>query len=148
MTRDAKALYQELILDHGKRPRGEGPLATATHEATAHNALCGDRVTVRMRIAADGRIEVRFEAKGCLISRASASLMTEVLTGRSTTDAVALANAIDALVNDDPPPEDVGSLEPLRAVREFPARKACVVLAWDALRQALASGPGPPPGEK
>jgi nitrogen fixation NifU-like protein len=140
MTRDAANLYREVLLDHGHHPRGAGPLPAATHEATAHNPLCGDRITVRLRLEGDAVAEVRFEARGCLIAQASASLMTEALAGRRLDEALERANAVSALVseNEDVPPGELGPLEPLRAVREFPARKACVILAWDALRQALS----------
>src|SRR5262245_51841757 len=128
MPLDAKALYQELILDHGKSPRNRGALPDRTHEATAHNPLCGDRVTLRLRVAGDRVAEARFEARGCMIASASASILTEAITGRTPAEALALASTLDALVHADPPPEGAGSLEPLRGVREFPARKACVTI--------------------
>jgi nitrogen fixation NifU-like protein len=141
VTPDAASLYRDVLLDHGNHPRGAGPLPGATHEATAHNALCGDRITLRARVEGPAVVEVRFEARGCLLLQASASLLTEALAGRSLAEALATAAAVDALVNGDAPRADLGALEPLRAVREFPARKACVALAWDALRRALAAPP-------
>ncbi|HZU81822.1 MAG TPA: SUF system NifU family Fe-S cluster assembly protein [Polyangiaceae bacterium] len=139
MTLDAKTLYRDTVLDHGNRPRNEGPLPGATHEATVDNPLCGDRVTVRLRADDAGRLlEVRFEARGCLIARASASLLTELAAGRTREEALALARALDDLVEAAAPPLDAGALEPLRGVREFPARKACATLAWKALERALA----------
>ncbi len=137
--RDAKTLYQDLILDHGRSPRNEGPLDGATHEATSTNPLCGDRVTVRLRVDAGAVTAARFEARGCLIARASASLLTEAVAGRSLAGAVELAGTLGALVTGDPAPADVGTLEPLRGVREFPARRNCVLLAWRAL-EAAAGG--------
>lgn len=134
---NAKDLYQQAIVDHGKKPRNQGPLADATCSATAHNPLCGDRVTLRLRIEGDRVTEARFEARGCMIATASASLLTEAVRDHSTEEALHLADTIDALTGD-APPDDAGSLEPLRGVREFPARKACVQIAWQALRSALA----------
>lgn len=144
MTLDAKALYRELILEHGKRPRNAGSLADATHRATAHNPLCGDRVTIHLRVASEALSEARFEARGCVIACASASLLTEIVAGRTLAEALSWAAMIQALVNENPPPENVGPLEALRGVREFPARKACALLAWDALGRALAPQPTPP----
>jgi nitrogen fixation NifU-like protein len=141
VTRDAANLYRDVLLDHGHHPRGARPLPAATHEATVHNPLCGDRITVQLRLDGDALAEVCFEARGCIIARASASLMTEALVGRRLEEALATANAVNALVNEDTPPGDLGPLEPLRAVREFPARKSCVILPWDALRQALTRAP-------
>jgi nitrogen fixation NifU-like protein len=139
MTRDAKALYQELILEHGQRPRNLGPLADVTHEAKADNPLCGDTVNVQLHVT-DGRVvEARFRARGCLIARASASLLTELVAGRSAAEALEMADLLALLVGTGPCPEDVGALEPLRGVREFPARRACATLPWEALRRALAS---------
>jgi nitrogen fixation NifU-like protein len=144
MTLEVRALYQELVLEHGKHPRNVGPLEPHTHEATAHNPLCGDRITLRLRVR-DGRVdEVRFEARGCMIARASASLLTEAVAGRSVEDALALASSVDALVNAEAPPVDLGALESLRGVREFPTRKECVTLAWGAMTRALSPrGPMP-----
>jgi nitrogen fixation NifU-like protein len=147
-ARDAKTLYQELILDHGNAPRNEGALEGATHEATTKNPLCGDRVTVRARVESGAVREVRFEARGCMIARASASLLTEAVAGRSVTDALALVRTVDALVAADPAPDDVTTLEPLRGVRDFPARRACVTLAWHALEAALAPEVSPRKGPR
>jgi nitrogen fixation NifU-like protein len=138
MPVDAKTLYHEIILEHGKNPRNEGPLADASHEATAKNPLCGDRVTLRLRLDGERVQSVRFEARGCLIARASASLMSEAVEGRTRDEALALAETMAALVSAVRPPDNMGELEPLRGVREFPARKACVTLAWQALKSALA----------
>lgn len=134
--RDAKTLYQDLVLDHGRSPRNEGPLEGATHEATTTNPLCGDRITVRLRVDGGAVTAARFEARGCMIARASASLLTEAVAGRSLERAVELARTLGALVTADPAPADVGNLEPLRGVREFPARRSCVLLAWRALEAA------------
>ena len=140
MPRDAKSLYQELILKHAQRPCNLGPLAGFTHEAKADNPLCGDIVNIQLRVADDRVVDARFQARGCMIARASASLLTELVAGRSSAEAIAMADLLGLLVAAGPCPEDVGELEPLRGVREFPARKACATLPWEALRRALAPG--------
>ena len=129
----AKELYQAVILDHGKTPRNEGRLEDATHEATLTNPLCGDRITLRVAVKADGIATARFEARGCMIARASASLLTEAVRGRTIADALLLATSVEALV--ELPPE----LEALAGAREFPARRAGVTLAWRALTNALGA---------
>ena len=134
----AKELYQDVILEHGKAPRNEGPLARATHEATAKNPLCGDRITLRLAVSADGITEARFEARGCMIAKASASLLTEAVRGRTAADARELAAAIAAFVEpgsaSPPLPPAIAALS---GAREFPARRACVLLPWKALGSAL-----------
>jgi nitrogen fixation protein NifU and related proteins len=137
-----QALYQEVVLLHGNAPRNEGPLDGATHEATKKNPLCGDRVTVRLRVEGGVVRAVRFEARGCMIARASASMMTEAVTGRRVEEALALVATLDALVTGAAPPLDAGVLEPLRGVRDFPARRGCVTLAFRALAEAVATGRG------
>ncbi len=140
MTTDAKTLYQALILDHAHHPRREGPLAGATHEATMANPLCGDVVTVRLCIE-DGFIrDARFEAKGCMIAKASASILVETIAGRSVAEAASLEATLQALASAPTPPSDAGPLEPLRGVRGFPARVGCATLAWSCLKQALEGG--------
>jgi nitrogen fixation protein NifU and related proteins len=142
--RDARMLYQDVVVDHGRSPRNEGPLEGATHEATTTNPLCGDRVTVRLKVDAGVVTTARFEARGCMIARASASLLTEAVTGHSVEEAAELARTLDALVTGDlvvrdPVPARVSALEPLRGAREFPARRSCVLLAWRALEAAVGA---------
>lgn len=135
---EAKTLYQNVILENAKSPRNLGPLASATHEATLLNPLCGDRVTLRLEVHEGLVRAAKFEARGCMIARASASLMTEAIIGQTVQDALAHVNALDALLSDASPSEsDAGALEPFRGAREFPARKACVLLAWRALEKAV-----------
>ena len=133
-----KELYQDLVIDHGKAPRNEGLLEGATHEATAKNPLCGDRVTLRLDVGADGIGAARFEARGCMIAKASASLLTEAVRGRTVAGALALGVELEAAIEpggaDRPMP---AALEALSGAREFPARRACVLLPWKALRSAL-----------
>ncbi|MFO0586206.1 MAG: SUF system NifU family Fe-S cluster assembly protein [Polyangiaceae bacterium] len=141
---NAKDLYQQAIVDHGKKPRNHGPLPDATHTATAHNPLCGDRVTVRLRIEGDRISDVRFEARGCMIATASTSLLTEAVRDHTIDEALHLAATIDTIASDGPLPDDAGSLEPLRGVRDFPARKPCVAIASQALKSALSTPTKPP----
>ncbi|MDB4944152.1 MAG: system NifU family Fe-S cluster assembly protein [Labilithrix sp.] len=137
-TRDAKTLYQELVLDHGKSPRNEGPLEGATHDATAKNPLCGDRVTVHAKVTGRHVEVTSFEARGCMIAKASASLLTEAVRDLDVGAARALVAAVEALVVAVPDEAgELGPLEALRGVSAFPARRACVTLAWRALDDAL-----------
>ncbi len=120
-VRDFKTLYQDLVLDHGKAPRNKGTLEGATHEATAKNPLCGDRVTVRMRVEGGMVREARFEARGCMIACASASLLTEAVVECSVERALDLVRTVDAIVAGEP--HDLlgaGALEALRGAQEFP----------------------------
>jgi nitrogen fixation NifU-like protein len=136
---DLRDLYQEVILDHNRRPRNFGPLATANRRAEGHNPLCGDRVTVYLDIE-EGRIrDVAFEGAGCAISTASASLMTEALKGLSLQEARDLFHGFHHLVTlgvEEGSP-DLGSLAAFTGVREYPMRVKCATLAWHALIAAL-----------
>jgi nitrogen fixation NifU-like protein len=134
---DPRAAYQELIALHARAPHNEGPLPAATHEATRRNPLCGDRVTLRLCVVEGRILEARFEARGCMIARASASLLTELVSGVGKDDALRLAQALETLLDASAPPEDAGPLEPLRGARELPARKGCVLLPWQTLTSAL-----------
>jgi nitrogen fixation NifU-like protein len=142
---DLRDLYQEVIVDHGRRPRNFGPLPEASHQAEGFNPLCGDRLTLRLKVA-DGVIaEARFEGAGCAISTASASLMTEALKGLATADAEALFAGFHAMLTGDGPlpPGGLGKLEVLAGVREFPSRVKCATLAWHTLQAALHAEPRP-----
>ncbi|HEX7155826.1 MAG TPA: SUF system NifU family Fe-S cluster assembly protein [Burkholderiaceae bacterium] len=135
---ELRDLYQEVVIDHGRRPRNAGPLAPASHRAEGFNPLCGDRLTLYLRVV-DGVIEAAsFEGGGCAISTASASLMTEALKGRTVEQAEAMSGGFQALVTGhDPGPVRLGKLEVLAGVREFPARVKCATLAWHTQRAAL-----------
>ena len=143
------ALYQSVILDHGKSPHHMGSLANATHEATEVNALCGDRITLRLVVEGTRVHIVKFEARGCLIARASASLLTCAVTDTEETRAAELAHLVFAMLESDDASEeampedgaDAKILESLRGARAFPARKACVTLAWKTLLAAIGSTP-------
>jgi len=131
-------LYQEIILDHSKRPRNFGRLEGANRQARGHNPLCGDRCTLFLK-ERDGRIEeIRFEGSGCAISTSSASLMTEALKGKTVAEAEQLLKRfLDLVTKDQPLTEDLGKLAVFAGVREFPARVKCATLAWHTLRAAL-----------
>lgn len=138
---DLRDLYQEVILDHNRRPRNFGPLEAPTASADGRNPLCGDEMTVRLRVE-DGRIvEARFEGQGCAISKASASMMTEAVTGKPVDEARALFKKFQDLVTgkseEDDAEERLGKLAVFSGVREFPARVKCAVLAWHTLKAAL-----------
>jgi nitrogen fixation protein NifU and related proteins len=145
---DLRDLYQEVILDHNRRPRNFGPLPAANRRAEGNNPLCGDRVTVHLDLA-DGRIrDVAFEGAGCAISTASASLMTETLKGRSVEEARALFHGFHQLVTQGTVPETEDGLDRLAVfsgVREFPMRVKCATLAWHAAMAALDAEAAPAP---
>jgi nitrogen fixation NifU-like protein len=140
---ELRDLYQEMILDHGKRPRNFGSLAAANRRANGHNPLCGDKLTVALRIEGGRVVDVRFEGSGCAISMASASLMSEAIKGRpeneirdmfqkfhvgmTAPDATAGATAL----------ADLEKLTIFGGVREFPARIKCATLPWHTLLAAL-----------
>ena len=136
---DLNDLYQEVILDHNRRPRNFHALADASHSAEGYNPLCGDRLTLYLKLA-DGTIEdVAFQGAGCAISKASASMMTDALKGRTVAEANALFDRFHRMVTTPPDQavEDMGKLSSLAGVREFPVRVKCASLAWHTLRAAL-----------
>ncbi len=144
---DLRDLYQEVILDHTKRPRNFGMLEHATHRAQGHNPLCGDQLAIFVELA-DGRLrDLRFAGKGCAISTASASLLTEALKGKTTEEAHALFAAFHQVVttpSDEPiDVSAIGKLAVLAGVREFPMRVKCASLAWHTLEAALAGRADP-----
>lgn len=147
-----RELYQEIILDHYRRPRNFGPLEAASHHAAGHNPLCGDQVKVFLAIDEDDRIrDAHFEGAGCAISTASASLMTEAVKGKSVAEARRLFERFRHLVTHpageaDPAAageeEDLGDLEALAGVRDLPVRIKCATLAWHTLKAALEGESG------
>jgi nitrogen fixation NifU-like protein len=141
VTSDLNDLYQEVILDHNRRPRNFHAIADATHSAEGYNPLCGDRLTLFVQIEGDRIADVAFEGSGCAISKASASLMTEAVKGRTVADARALFERFHTMVTTAPdqPVNDLGKLSVLAGVREFPIRVKCASLAWHTLKAALAS---------
>lgn len=144
----ASELYQELILDHGRRPRNFRPLEGASHRADGHNPLCGDRVTV-YALVEDGVVkDVTFQGAGCAISQASCSIMTETVRGRTLAEVEAVFGRFHDLVTGQaraPGDDDtgLGKLEAFAGVAEFPMRVKCATLSWHTLRAALA-GAGQP----
>lgn len=149
MLDDLRELYQEVILDHGKNPRNFRMPEGANAHANGNNPLCGDRITVFLKLAGDGRIEdAAFQGRGCAISQASASLMTEIVRGRSQAEAEALFDKFHRLCTDDdyvPEPDDVDEealerLQVLSGVRAFPTRVKCATLAWHTMNAAAHGG--------
>ena len=136
---DLTDLYQEVILDHNRRPRNFHVLENATHQAEGHNPLCGDKVEVFLTVDGDVITDVGFQGSGCAISRASASLMTDCLKGCPVADACALFDRFHKMVTTPPDVdvEDLGKLSVLAGVREFPVRVKCASLAWHTLKAAL-----------
>jgi len=138
---DLRDLYQEVILDHNRRPRNWGALAQPDRRADGYNPLCGDKLTLTMKMDGDRIAEVKFEGSGCAISKASASMMTDLVKGRTAAEAESLVDRLQEMVTApvDAPAEDasLGKLAVLSGVREFPARVKCATLAWHTLRAAL-----------
>jgi nitrogen fixation NifU-like protein len=136
---DLTDLYQEVILDHNRRPRNFHAIADATHRAEGYNPLCGDRLTLYLKVDGDVIADVAFEGAGCAISKASASMMTDVLKGRSLGEARALFDRFHRMVTAPPEAtvEDLGKLSSLAGVREFPIRIKCASLAWHTFKAAL-----------
>jgi nitrogen fixation NifU-like protein len=139
-------LYQEVVLDHGKRPRNFGPLEGATHHAEGLNPLCGDHFTVYAKV--DGGVvrEARFEGSGCAISKASASVMTGIVKGKTAEEIERIFERFHRLVTEGPrqgDDEDLGKLAVFGGVHEYPTRVKCASLAWHALRAALGGAQEP-----
>ena len=134
-------LYQEVILDHNKSPRNFHRLADANRKAEGYNPLCGDQVTVYVKVEDDVIKEISFEGSGCAISKASASMMTDSLKGRTTAEAEALFDRVHKMLKGEVNPgddsHDLGKLAVLSGVCHFPARVKCASLSWHTLRTAL-----------
>ena len=141
MNSDLDGLYQEVILDHGRHPRNFHGLEGATRTAEGSNPLCGDQLTLYLKLD-DGRItDIAFQGTGCAISQASASLMTAALKGKTDAEALALFDRVHTMLTGEPtsdsPPTEVGKLAVLSGVSAFPMRVKCATLAWHTLRSAL-----------
>ncbi len=134
-------LYRDVILDHNRRPRNFGGLEAADASVEGFNPMCGDRLTVRLKLDDDKISDIRFEGQGCAISTASASLMTEAVKGRSRAEALRLFERVHQLLTDDaaPPADELGKLAALSGVRAYPARVKCASLCWHTLATALQS---------
>lgn len=141
---DLQELYRQVILDHNRNPRNFGELKDATRVVAGVNPLCGDKMTLYVRLA-DRRIaDIMFQGTGCAISVASSSLMTERVKGATVPDALALFDKVHDLLtapHDHEPDESLDKLAALAGVREYPSRVKCASLGWHALRSALAEEP-------
>ena len=136
---DLKDLYRDVILDHNRKPRNFGRLDPADAQAEGHNPLCGDRLSVFVRLNGDRIEDLRFEGKGCAISTASASLMTEAVKGKTRAAVDEIYHRVHELLTreDAPAAADLGKLAALSGVREFPVRVKCASLCWHTLNAAL-----------
>jgi nitrogen fixation NifU-like protein len=142
---DLGDLYQELILEHNKAPRNFRRLDDASHHAEGHNPLCGDHFTVYVDLEGDAIRDISFQGSGCAISKASASMMTQMLKGKTRTDAQALFTRFHNLVTGrgNGSKTELGKLTVFSGVSEFPARVKCATLAWHTLAAALTGSQQP-----
>jgi len=138
---DLRELYQQVILDHSKKPRNFRKLDSANRTAEGYNPLCGDQITVYLRLENDVIRDISFQGSGCAISKASASMMTASLKGKTTAEAEGLFETFHKMVTADLSttfdPLEVGKLAAFAGVREFPVRVKCATLAWHTLHAAL-----------
>jgi len=138
-------LYQEVILDHNKTPRNFGVLEGADRHADGHNPLCGDQLRIYLTVDGDTVTDIKFEGSGCAISKASASIMTEVVKGKTVSEVEAMFGSFHELMTGDPSVRgaagaELGKLAVFEGVREFPVRVKCATLAWHTLEAALHDG--------
>jgi nitrogen fixation NifU-like protein len=133
-------LYQEVILDHNRRPRNFRAIEGASRQQEGYNPLCGDRLTLYVTLDGDRIADVAFQGSGCAISKASASLMTEALKGKTVAEARGLFDKFHEMVTSAPETEaaDLGKLSVLSGVREYPTRVKCASLAWHTLKAAVS----------
>ncbi len=145
MSAELQDLYQEVILDHNRRPRNFRVIEDGS-SAEGFNPLCGDRITVYLKVENGTIRDVSFQGAGCAISKASASLMTESVKGKSIEEATALFERFQRMLTGsasaDSPTESLGKLTVLAGVRQFPVRVKCATLAWHTLRSAVAAPGG------
>ena len=137
---ELRELYQEVILDHNKHPRNFGEIEGADRHAEGYNPLCGDRLTVYLNLEKDVITEVAFQGSGCAISKASASLMTDAVKGKTVAEARLLFDRFHAMITNsanENSESQVGKLAVLAGVRDYPMRVKCAILAWHALRAAV-----------
>src|SRR5690349_23147802 len=137
---ELSALYQEMILDHYRRPRNKGTLENADASVEMKNPLCGDEIALQVSFDGDQISDVRFSGRGCSISQASASMMTQLLKGKTIAEIDSLRGRFrDLMLGTGETTEDLGPLRALAGVARFPARVKCALLAWNALETALNS---------
>jgi nitrogen fixation NifU-like protein len=147
---ELRELYQEVILDHSKKPHHFREMPEASHRADGHNPLCGDRITVYLHVNGDVIEDVTFQGAGCSISTASASMMTDALRGKTIEEATALFNRFHDLVTSDPAQAgekagaapELGKLAVFQGVSEFPMRVKCASLSWHTMKAALEGASG------
>jgi nitrogen fixation NifU-like protein len=137
MSADLTELYQQVILDHNKRPRNRGRLPTANRVAHGDNPTCGDQCSVYLRLDGDRIAEISFDGSGCAISQASSSLMTTQLKGKNAAEAEALYKEFHHIVTTGEAPEEISDLGAFAGVHTFPARIKCATLGWHAALNAL-----------
>jgi len=145
MSLELEELYQEVILDHSRRPRNFGELADAAVLVHGDNPACGDEIHLGVKFGDGGSLQdIKFTGHGCAISQASASMMTTKLRGKSHAEAMEMFRAFHDLVTGEPaePPKKLGDLRLIQGVRKFPLRVKCAMLPWRALEQALQQSTG------
>ena len=149
MSGDLEELYQTIILDHNRRPQNFRAMPAASAHAAGVNPLCGDQLTVWLKMDGDRVEDVSFQGSGCAISKASASLMTQAVKGKTRAEAETIFGSFHGLVTGRGGGEELGSLKAFSGVSRFPLRVKCATLAWHALRSALddvSKGAAEPPG--
>ncbi|MBU0528312.1 SUF system NifU family Fe-S cluster assembly protein [bacterium] len=135
---ELQELYQQVIIDHNHNPRNFHEIEHPTHSAKGHNPLCGDKIDIYLIIKDGVIIEVSFIGSGCAISKASSSLMTEALLGKTVTEAQKLFDLVHNMItNGKTDVEDIGKLAVLSGVHKFPARVKCAILPWHTMKNAL-----------
>jgi len=135
---DLQELYQQVIIDHNHNPRNFHEIEHPSHSAKGHNPLCGDKIDIYLTIEKDIITEVSFMGSGCAISKASSSLMTEALLGKTVTEAQQLFDSVHNMItNGKTNVEDIGKLAVLSGVHKFPARVKCAILPWHTMKSAL-----------
>lgn len=148
MSGDLTELYQQVILDHNKRPRNRGKLPSANRVAHGDNPTCGDQCSVYLRLDGDRIAEISFDGSGCAISQASASLMTTQVKGKTAPEVEALYQQFHHIVTTGETPEEISDLAAFAGVHTFPARIKCATLGWHAARNALKGEATPATTEK
>ena len=136
------ALYRDVLFEHYRRPHNKGPLASCEIVTKGNNPVCGDKVTIYAKLAADGKTleQVNFEGKACAICTASTSMMTDVMTGKTLEDAEAWSDKFKGMMRDEVPfetPAEVADMEALEGVKKFPVRVKCATLGWTTLKNGI-----------